>query len=291
MTHLRPAILSAFAFVGFGALLVAQAPPARHPAASNPHLGNPESIRGGMALYRVRCADCHGLDATGYRGPDLIAVLAGGMADERLFDTVRKGVPGTEMPPAPIDVGDEDILQIIAYLRNIGTVAPTERPVGNVANGERLFAQQCMTCHRVGSRGGRLGPDLTRIGVARSGSAIAREIRTPSEWVGPAFETVTIVTKDGQRIRGAKKSEDVFTVQIMDTRERIQGYLKSDLQEVIYEKTSLMPEYPTSRLNDADLTDLVGYLGIAARGAGRPQPRPPRSPRLLQSRTATCSTA
>src|SRR5262245_63635147 len=58
MTRTRSAILSAFAFIGSGALLLAQAPPA-HPAASNPHLGNRESIRGGMALYRVRCADCH----------------------------------------------------------------------------------------------------------------------------------------------------------------------------------------------------------------------------------------
>ena len=101
MTRFRSAILSGFAFVGFGALLLAQAPPpARHPAASNPHLGNRESIRGGMALYRVRCADCHGLDATGYRGPDLVAAIGGGMPDERLFDTIRKGVPGTEMPAA-----------------------------------------------------------------------------------------------------------------------------------------------------------------------------------------------
>ena len=28
-----------------------------------------------MALYRVRCADCHGLDGTGYRGPDLVAAI------------------------------------------------------------------------------------------------------------------------------------------------------------------------------------------------------------------------
>jgi hypothetical protein len=46
----------------------------------------------------------------------------------------------------------------------------------------------------------------------------------------------------------------------MDTRERIQGYLKSNLQEVIYEKVSLMPAYPADRLTDSDLNDLVGYL-------------------------------
>ena len=43
----------------------AQSPPAPNPAAKNPHLGNPQSIRSGMALYRIRCADCHGLDARG----------------------------------------------------------------------------------------------------------------------------------------------------------------------------------------------------------------------------------
>ena len=131
MTRCRFAILTASLVAGLGAMLFAQAPQARHPAASNPHLGNKESIRGGMALYRVRCADCHGLDGTGYRGPDLVAALGGGLADERLFDTIRKGVPGTEMPAAtPIDVSDDDILQLMSYLKSIGSVAPAERPVG-----------------------------------------------------------------------------------------------------------------------------------------------------------------
>jgi putative heme-binding domain-containing protein len=239
-------------------------PPAANPAANNPHLGKPESIRSGMALFRIRCADCHGMDATGYRGPDLTALLAGDVSDERLFQTMRKGVPGTEMPAS--DDPDDDLLLVIAYLRKLGTPAPSERPTGKVENGERLFASQCASCHRVAGRGGRLGPDLTRIGIARSRAALVREIRTPSEWVPPAFETVTLVTKDGQRIRGAKKNEDVFSIQVMDTRERIQGYPKANLQEVIYEKNSLMPAFSTGRLSDSDLNDLVGYL-TTLRGA------------------------
>ena len=109
-------------------------------------------------------------------------------------------------------------------------------------------------------------PICSRIGVTRSRAALTREIRTPSEWMAPNFETVTLVTKDGQRIRGVKKAEDVFSIQIMDTRERIQGYLKSDLQEVIHEKNSLMPTYGTAQLSDGDLTDLLGYL-TTLRGA------------------------
>jgi putative heme-binding domain-containing protein len=233
----------------------AQEPPAPNPARTNPHLGKKDDVRSGMALYRVRCADCHGLDAKGYRGPDLTALLTD-MADEKLFNTIRKGVSGTEMPASTAP--DDELLLVIAYLRDL--TPATEAPSGNLDNGARLFTAQCASCHRVGSRGGRIGPDLSRVGITRGRTALVREIRTPSEWMAPTYETVTLVTRDGQRIRGTKKNEDVFSIQVMDTRERIQGYLKSDLKEVIYEKESLMPAFTTARLSDADLGDLVGYL-------------------------------
>jgi putative heme-binding domain-containing protein len=241
-----------------GGVLLAQERSLTLPPGRSPHLGNQDSIRTGMGFFRTRCADCHGLDASGYRGPDLKALIAGGATDERLFQVIRKGVPGTEMPST--DAPDDDLLMIIAYLRSVGTVPASDRPSGNVENGAKLFSSQCASCHRVAGKGGRLGPDLTRVGIARSRAALVREIRTPSEFVAPNFETVTLVTKDGQRIRGTKKNDDVFSIQVMDTRERIQGYLKSSLQEVIYEKGSLMPDYGPGRLNDNDLNDLVGYL-------------------------------
>src|SRR5437667_8203903 len=123
----------AFLLIGAGVLLRAQQPPVTDPAAHNPHLGNPDSIRAGMTLYRVRCADCHGLDASGYRGPDLMALLAGGVTDQRLFQTMRKGVPGTEMPSSTSP--DDDLLQVIAYLRKLGSVAAPETPIGNIESG------------------------------------------------------------------------------------------------------------------------------------------------------------
>ena len=98
----------------------------QHPG-KNPHLGNKESIRGGMSLYRRLCADCHALDATGYRGPDLTAYMVGG-TDEALFQTVRKGVPGSEMPAS--NRPDNELLQIIAYLRSMGGAPPAETIAG-----------------------------------------------------------------------------------------------------------------------------------------------------------------
>ncbi|HEV3060495.1 MAG TPA: PQQ-dependent dehydrogenase, methanol/ethanol family [Vicinamibacterales bacterium] len=277
MTVSHSALVGALCLVSVGLVSTAQEPRAAHPAANNPHLGNKESIRAGMAAYRVTCGDCHGLDAGGYRGPDLIAFMAGGATDERLFDTIRKGVPGTEMPAQDQDMSDNDILQIIAYLRNLGSVAAPESPIGNAENGRRLFARQCTTCHRIAGEGGRLGPELSRIGATRSRAALTREIRTPSAWIAPGFETVTIVTKDGQRIRGVKKAEDVFSIQIMDTRERLQGYLKANLQDVIHEPSSLMPTYGAAQLSDGDLSDLLGYLSTL-RGASAALAATPATP-------------
>ena len=246
---------------GLGFAAVAQEPSDRsdtHPPGGNRHLKNEASIRTGMMQYRMRCGECHGLDAKGYRGPDLTVAIGGAMNDERLFQTIRKGVPGTEMTPSR--VSDDVILMMIAYLRNLGTVAPPETPIGNVENGQRVFAAQCSLCHRVAGRGGRLGPDLTRIGAARSRTALVREIRTPSEWIPERYETVTIVMNDGRRVRGAIKDEDAFSIQVMEVGERLQGYLKSSVKEVIYEKDSLMPAYGPDRLDDTQLNDLVGYL-------------------------------
>ena len=269
MTRFRSLLIFGLMVLTASGYLAAQEKPQREELSQsypgkNPHLNNKESIRGGMSLYRRLCGECHALDATGYRGPNLIAYMANGAADEALFQVIRRGVPGTEMPQS--NRPDHEILQIIAYLRNIGAVAPAATaPTGNVANGQQIFTKQCQNCHRVAGKGGRIGPDLTRIGAARTQSALVREIRTPHEWIPPAFETVTVVTKDGQKIRGVKKNEDAFSVQVMDMRERIQGYLKSNA-EVTLEKNSLMPAFDAKRLPDSDLSDLVGYLSTLRGG-------------------------
>ena len=269
MTRFRSVLILGLMTLGAAGFLAAQEKPEREVRSqtypgSNPHLNNKESIRGGMSLYRRLCGECHGLDGTGYRGPSLIAYMANGAADEAMFQVIRRGVPGTEMPQS--NRPDHEILQVIAYLRNMGGVAPVDTaPVGNVANGQQLFAKQCQNCHRVAGKGGRIGPDLSRVGSARTRAAMIREIRTPHEWIPPAYETVTIVTKDGQKIRGVKKNEDAFSIQVMDMRERIQGYLKSNA-EVTLEKNSLMPAFDEKRLPENDLTDLVGYLSTLRGG-------------------------
>jgi cytochrome c oxidase cbb3-type subunit III len=240
--------------------------PAEPRPATNPLDGNPQAISNGGAMFRTRCAGCHGPDARGYVGPDLTGFWAAGGTDGRMFDIVRRGVPGTEMTAAdPLRVPDKDIWQVLAYLRTLNAV-PAATPTGDAANGERIFRANCSSCHRVNGRGGQLGPDLSRIGSGRPRAGLLSKLRGSTEFIRPGYEPVTLVTREGERIRGVKKNEDEFSIQIMDTRERLQGYLKANLTEFTIDKQSLMPVYGADRLNDRDLDDLLQYL-TALRGA------------------------
>jgi cytochrome c oxidase cbb3-type subunit 3 len=234
--------------------------------AKNPLEGDRQAITNGAAMFRNRCAGCHGPDARGYLGPDLTGVWSSGRTDDRLFDIVRRGIPGSEMAPAdPQRVPDVDIWKILAYLRTT-TAVPTAPVAGDAENGDRLFRANCSGCHTVNGRGGQLGPDLSRIGSGRPRAGLLSKLRGTIEVIRPGYEPVTLVTREGERIRGVKKNEDEFSIQIMDTRERVQGFLKANLTELTNDKQSLMPVYGADRLNDRDLDDLLRYL-TSLRGA------------------------
>jgi len=231
----------------------------QNPPAKNPLEGNPDAVKYGMGLFRSRCADCHGMDARGVRGPDITQVWASGRSDDGLFKTIQGGVPNTEMPANP-RMNDQETWQLLAYLRTLATPAPAGPPRGNAQNGEKIFRASCAGCHRVNGVGGRLGPDLSRIGVARARDAIVFQIRRGREELRAGFEPVTLTPQTGEPIRGVKKNEDLFSVQIMDTGERIQGYEKDKMKSVKNDTKSAMPVFGPERLSDGDLDDLLRYL-------------------------------
>ena len=228
-------------------------------AAKNPFEGDQAAIRSGMGLFRARCADCHGIDARGVRGPDITQVWASGRSDEGLFTTIKNGIPGTEMPPQP-RLFDHETWQILAYLRTLAASVKVEPPRGNAENGQKIYQANCAGCHRVNGAGGRLGPDLSRIGAARSREVLELRIRGAVEGFLPGYEPVTLTPQSGQPVAGVKKNEDLFSVQIMDTRERIQGYDKSSLREMQNNPRSAMPPFGSNRISESELDDLIRYL-------------------------------
>jgi len=96
--------------------------------------------------------------------------------------------------------------------------------------------------------------------IARARDAIVRRIRGAVEDFRPGYEPVTLTAENGQAIKGVKKNEDSYSVQIMDTRERIQGYEKDKVKDVKDETVSAMPTFGVDRLSASDLDDVVRYL-------------------------------
>jgi cytochrome c oxidase cbb3-type subunit III len=230
----------------------------------------PADVTQGAVLFREGCVFCHGVSARGgMRGPDLTTgTWTHGGSDAELAATITAGVPGTAMPPNQLT--DVEVRQIVAYLRTQQQpVAPVS---GDARRGETLFfgGQRCGSCHIVSGRGGRIGPELTTVGSARSRAYIVESIREPAKrltenglggWpTTMKYDTVTAVTSDGTSIVGVPINEDTFSVQVMDTSERVHSLEKRSLRSYKHEDRSLMPAYPENRLNATDLDDLVAYL-------------------------------
>jgi putative heme-binding domain-containing protein len=243
------------------------------PPTTNPLAGDKKAVEQGRVMFRGRCAVCHGIDAKGYRGTDLTTGewIHGG-ADADLFRTISRGVTGTEMPASP-NLSPDEVWMLVSYLRSLATGAPAPER-GDASRGETLFWAKdktgCGQCHMVDGRGGRIGPNLSRIGAARSRAALEREIRQPGDIIPVGYETVSVVTRDGRRIRGVRKNEDTFSIQIMTGNEDIISFFKRDLAEVAAEPQSLMPAYGPERLPETELQDLIRYLRTL-KGATLPQ--------------------
>jgi putative heme-binding domain-containing protein len=233
-----------------------------------------ESDRSGEALFRVNCADCHGLDGRGGgHGPDLTSRrTVQGASAAVLMRTIIKGVPGTAMPAN--DLSESETRLVIAYIRTL--TAGVHVPVtGDREKGKALFFGKgnCTNCHMINGQGGRLGPDLSDVGASRSIAYLTESVREPSkelvegleqlysQFTSPAiYDTVTVETRDGRSFVGVAKDEDNFSIQLMDTNEDLHMFLKKDLKQVTHERKSLMPAYDEQAISKAELQDLLAYL-------------------------------
>jgi cytochrome c oxidase cbb3-type subunit III len=240
---------------------------------------DPKAAKAGEYEFRINCAFCHGLGARGGgRGPDLTrARKKHATSDAAMFQIISNGIPGTAMPAngtngQGVGMTDEEIWQLIAYIRSVEVTAPTVPP-GNAAHGKELFFgdANCSSCHMVQGKGGRLGPDLTAVAETRTTDFLIDSVRNPSRRLAQGlteatkefpqeYETVTVVTSDGKEIKGVTLNEDSFSIQMMDQSEQVHLFEKDKLRSFSKSRTSLMPAYNASLLSDQDLQDIVAYL-------------------------------
>lgn len=245
-------------------MVVSAVCPSAWSQSSNPFAADPRAPQAGGVIFRAQCATCHGADAKGIASidaPDLTLIWSNReLSEAEVFATIRDGVPGSIMPAHSFP--DPQVWMLVSYLKSIAVAGTTTTFSGNADLGRQVFAANCVRCHRVAGDGGSLGPDLTQITARRSRPALIDSIRNPGTEIGPRYRPVLITDASGQRVQGAIKSEDAFSLQIMDLDQQLRGFTKDSLRSIQRQSESLMPSFPDDELSEVDVENLLTYLQV-----------------------------
>jgi putative membrane-bound dehydrogenase-like protein len=137
---------------------------------------------------------------------------------------------------------------------------------GDVFRGQAVFNSAkaaCMTCHAIGYIGGKIGPDLTRVGQVRSERDLLEAIVFPSASFARSYEPIIVRTTSGQVHSGVLRSDTPDEVVIsaggpVDTR-----VPRREIAEIQPGTTSLMPAGYGDLLTRQELADLLAFLKAA----------------------------
>jgi putative heme-binding domain-containing protein len=146
---------------------------------------------------------------------------------------------------------------------------------GDAESGRRLFFTNqtlCSACHQHSGRGGRVGPDLTRLGEQQSRDRIIASIIQPSQEIAPHYQAWQLVTTDGLTREGLRLPEggDDGTEPYADAQGRRFELRSEDIELRSPSSASIMPEGLTEKLTIDDLRDLVAFLATGGENARSP---------------------
>jgi putative heme-binding domain-containing protein len=258
------------AILAFGATFVVAALPAPFgagaPVKAAAQHETSADVQDGGRVFRNSCANCHGPDGDQIAGIDLgRGVFRRELSDGDLVRIIRTGIPNTPMPPT--NMSEEQAAKVVAYLRATAASTRSTSAAGDAARGKVVFEGkgQCAGCHRVGTTGSRLGPDLSGIGRVRRAVELERSLLEPEAEVQPTGRFYRVVSKDGVATTGRLLNLDTFTVQLMDQKEQLRSFTKADLREHGWAPTP-MPSY-RGTLTSQELADVVAYMVSLKRGA------------------------
>jgi putative heme-binding domain-containing protein len=219
---------------------------------------SPGEVADGARLFRITCAACHGPDGDRVAGVDLgHDKFRRTSSDEGLIEIIQKGITGTAMPPHAFTHYQAEA--VVAYLHSVATSGRTV--TGDAAQGRAIFEGKggCMSCHRVNGNGSRVGPDLSDIGKLRRAVEIEQSLVAPNDEILPQNRSFRAVTRGGQMITGRLLNQDMFSIQIIDSNEKLLSLKRADLREAEFLKDSPMPSY-RDKLSSTELANLVAYL-------------------------------
>jgi putative membrane-bound dehydrogenase-like protein len=134
---------------------------------------------------------------------------------------------------------------------------------GDVRRGQAVFQSPkaaCSSCHAIGYLGGKLGPDLTRIGQIRSERDLLESIVFPSASFVRSYEPVVVTTKDGKVHNGLVRKDTPEEMVLATGADQEVRLARSEIEDVQPSKMSVMPAGLDQQLTPRELADLVAFL-------------------------------
>ncbi|MDX2283371.1 MAG: heme-binding protein [Bacteroidia bacterium] len=141
---------------------------------------------------------------------------------EPVFGKLIDQLAAKRLPPGIIldladavdSTGSEALKGRLAPLRSSGTTAAAYAETlyggdGRAGYGYVMYnaSGQCIRCHMLWGEGGKVGPDLTRIGAVLSREQLLQALIEPSARLAPGYGTVTLTLADGQTVAGVLLEE------------------------------------------------------------------------------------
>ena len=239
---------------------------ARSQSAGQDSVAKDPAVQRGRKQFAESCGFCHGPDATGARGPDLVRspLVAHDVKGDQIGEVIRRGRPDKGMPPLA-NMTDEQIADIAAFLHErakegiesagIPRGYPIEKLLtGNSDSGKTFFngAGGCKNCH---------SPTGDLAGVAGKYSSIELEARMlyPGHHKDGPRPTVIVTLPSGEQIKGELVHADDFVLGLRDAsgwyRSFSRDRVKVEIQDPLAAHRDLL-----NKLTQADVHNLFAYL-------------------------------
>jgi cytochrome c oxidase cbb3-type subunit 3 len=223
------------------------------------------AVNPAAAVFNSSCAVCHGSDGRGGERAPNIATKREivNLSDAQLTVILNKGVLASGMPPFSY-LGDEKIMQLVEYLRELQGVAGSSQAqiTGDAGEGEKIFFAEgsCSRCHMIHGRGGFLGEDLSTYARGRSAEAIRAAIIHPGDSPGGADHIVDIQTAGGNSYRGLIRSRDNFNVVLQGEDGAYHSLARDRIKKMVTDSQPLMPQDYGTKLDEQRINNLISYL-------------------------------
>ncbi len=164
------------------------------------------------------------------------------------------------MPAFPLP--DEQIRQLVAFVRSLNAPAISLPVPGDVQKGEAIFfgKGQCSTCHMIRGRGGYLGPDLSDVGATRRIGELRASLTSPSSLPSPDYRPLYVTGPGGKRLRAVAKHSTYWSAQVLDETGKLHLLHGGDARKLDFVQKSWMSPDFVKDLTPQELTDLIAFL-------------------------------